>query len=548
MIGIAIFLAGAATAHAVVRWLGLPSTPVLIVVGIALARLEALPAELLQETLVLGLAFLLFASGIELNPSRVRAQRRAALQVGLLQFIVLGALGILVSLALGFDPLTSFYLGLALTASSTLVVVGQLQRRRQLFEPSGRLVVGVLLLQDLLVILLIPLLIRTPEGTDAVVRSVVGTAALVGLAYATMRWVSPRVARLHWDEEALLIAALAVLFTFIGLAHLFALPLAAGAFLAGVSLSPFPMSGVIRGQLASVSDFFTAIFFIALGALLITPSLSVFGQSLVLVVLVIVVTPLLVVAVAERAGFVARPAIESGLLLSQTSEISLVVGLQGLVLGQITQDAFTVLALVTVTTMALTPFLVGDAVVRRVLRMHPAAGGAERAGREGGHVLLLGCGSGGLPLLETLLTMGEEVVVIDDDPEIVERLRAGEVVCIRGDASDPEVLRKAGAERAKLISSTIRRPRDNQQLLAIAGDTPVLVRVFEDADASWVRERGGIPVLYSEAAAEEFVGWLRSSGWSQHERPRQVDRVRGGEDERPESQGIPPHLRGTSTR
>lgn len=510
MIGIAIFLAGAAVAHGIVRWLGLPSTPALIVAGIILARVQALPEEILQESLVLGLTFLLFAAGIELSPRRARTQRRTALQVGLLQFFLLGALGFLTSMGLGFDVLTSLYMGLALTASSTFVVVRLLQRRKQLFEPSGRLVVGVLLLQDLLVILLIPLLIRTPEGSAAVARGVLGTAALVGLAGITMRWISPRIARLHWDEESLLISALAVLFAFVGLASVLALPVAAGAFLAGVALSPFPMSGVIRGQLSSVSAFFTAIFFIALGALLTQPGLAALAQAAVLVLLVIVVTPILVIAVAERAGFAARPAIESGLLLSQTSELSLVVGLQGLMMGQITQDVFTILALVTVTTMVLTPYLLSEPLVRRLLRAHPAAGGGTDESYSG-HLLLLGCGSGGMPLLETLIAAGQDVVVIDDDPEIVERLRRGDVTCVRGDASDPEVLRKAGAAQARLISSTIRRPRDNERLLQLVAGVPVLVRVFDNEDAAWVEEHGGTPILYSKAAAEDFMSWFRSA-------------------------------------
>ncbi len=508
MIGIAIFLAAAAAAHGLSRWLGVPAVPLLIAAGVAMGRLGLLPAEILQDTLVLGLTFLLFATGIELSPRRVGRQHRAALLVGTAQFAVLGVLGMGAALLLGLDPLTAVYLGVALTASSTLVVVRLLQRRRQLFEPAGRLVVGVLLLQDLLVILLIPLLIRAPEGVAAVVRGVLATLALVGLTWAVQRWLTPLAVRLHAEEEAFLLAALGVLFAFVGLADALRIPLAAGAFLAGVAVSRFPMSGLIRGQLSSFSDFFTAIFFLALGGILAPPSFTVVFHAAVLALLVVTVTPVLVAAVARRAGFALRPSIESGLLLSQTSELSLVVGLQGLVIGQITQDVFTTLALVTVGTMVLTPLLTDGRLARFLVHLYPS-GRAAPEERHSGHVLLLGCGSGGMPLLETLILMGEDVVVIDDDPEVVRRLRQGDVYCIRGDASDPEVLRKAGIAGAKLVSSTIRRPRDNADLLRAASGVPVLVRVFEDADAAWVTERGGIPVLYSEASADEFMRWFR---------------------------------------
>src|SRR5690606_16305024 len=142
-------------------------------------------------SLVLGVTFLLFATGTELGPGRVRPQRRASIVVGVLQFVVLGGLGFLTALATGFDRLTAAYLGLALTASSTFAVIRLLQRRRQLFEPSGRLVAGVLLLQDVMVILLMPTLIRTPEGVGAAALGVGSTVLLMALAYLTFRWVTP---------------------------------------------------------------------------------------------------------------------------------------------------------------------------------------------------------------------------------------------------------------------------------------------------------------------------------------------------------------------
>ncbi|MDQ3388663.1 MAG: cation:proton antiporter, partial [Gemmatimonadota bacterium] len=394
MIGLALFLFAAAAAHGVARWLRIPPFPVLLVAGIALNVFDIFPVELLQESLVLGLTFLLFVTGIELSPRRVRSQRGTAFRVGILQFVLVGMAGSLMALGLGMDRLTAAYLGLALTASSTLVVVRLLQRRGQLFEPFGRLVVGVLLIQDVLVILLIPLLTRLPLGSLSVARGFAGTVALVALAYAVQRWLAPVMVRLQTEEEVLLLVVLTTLFLFIGLADFLSLPLAAGAFLAGVSLSPFPLSGILRGQLASLGEFFMAIFFIALGALLSMPSAADLLQALALAAMVVILTPPLVLTVAERAGFSTRPAAESGLLLSQTSELSLVVVLEGLLLAQVSQEVFTILALVTVATMVLTPFLASEPMVRWLMRVHPLARvpAAERIPE--GHILLLGCGSG----------------------------------------------------------------------------------------------------------------------------------------------------------
>ncbi|MGH7576344.1 MAG: cation:proton antiporter [Longimicrobiales bacterium] len=507
MAGFAVLLIAAAIAFTVVRWLALPAVPALLIAGLGLAAIGAVPVELLEDALVLGATFLLFVAGNELNPRRTRAQRNTAIRVGTYQFFLLAAIGFAAAAVLGFGRLDAVYIALALTASSTLVVVQLLQRRGQLFEPFARLVVGVLLLQDMLVILIIPFVTRVPEGMIATLTGIGGTVALVGLAVACYRWVAPFLLRTV-EPEILLLGALALLFLFLGITDALGLPLVTGAFLAGVALSRFPVNAAVRSQLASISDFFSALFYIALGALIGVPTGIQIVHALVLGALVVAITPPLVAAIAERYGFSGRPAIEAGLLLAQTSEFSLVVGLYGMLAGQIGADVFRVIALVTLGTMMATPFITSDRVVWRLMRLHPVRADVSAAIPESGHVLLLGSGTTGLPLLETLVGAGNLVVVVDDDPVIIERLREADIPCIRGDASDVEVLRQAHADRARIISSTIRRPQDNRRLLEFARGVPILVRVFDEHDAEWIRELGGTPIVYSRAAAEEMMRWF----------------------------------------
>ncbi len=508
MAAIALLLAAAALAYAGAKALRLPPIPLLLVAGVALAQTGRVPADFLEEALILGITFLLFITGIELNPRRTGGQRNAAIRVGLVQFALLGLAGLGAALLLGFDGLSATYLALALTASSTLVVVRLLRQRRRMFEPFARLVIGVLLLQDLLVILLIPLMRRAPAGPVAVLYGLASVVVLLALAAAAWRWVAPRIVRLDGDDEALLLSALALLFAFIGLAAWLELPLVVGALLAGVALSEFPVDALVRPQLASIGDFFSAIFFTALGALIGVPSGLELFQALVLALLLIVVTPPLVTVVAEWTGLSARPAIEAGLLLAQASELSLVVGLYGMLEGQIAPTVFTVIALVTLLTMLLTPFLAMDRVAWGLMHLHPVRRRAHTMPEFSGHILVLGSGSTGMPLLETLLGAEYDIVVVDDDPDVVARLRDAEVHVIRGDASDLDVLEEARARDARMITSTIRRPEDNRRLLEYARGVPMIIRVFEEEDAMWVRELGGTPVLYSEAAADGLMDWF----------------------------------------
>jgi Kef-type K+ transport system membrane component KefB len=513
VIGFAILLAGAAVALGLARLLRLPAIPLLLAAGALVGFTGAVPATLLQDAIILGITFLVFFAGLELNPARVGGQRRVALRVGAVQFVVLGVTGLAVAMALGYDATAALYLALALTASSTLVVVRLLQSRQQLFEPFGRLVLGVLLLQDLAIIVLIPVVIRLPDGPAAVATGVVGVVALAGAALMFARLGGPRLAiRFRDDEETLLLVILGVLFSFVAVAALLDLPLIAGAFLAGVALSAFPTSIIVRGPVLSLSDFFQALFFIALGALVGRPDLVTVAHSLVFVLALIVVTPVIVTIVAERAGLSTRPAVESGLLLAQASEFSLVVGLWGLLQGQILPEVFTIVALVTLISMLLTPFVGTDAVTWRVMRLHPMRGAPQIEEPPSDHILLLGCGDSGMPLLETMIAAGHRVVVVDDDAAIIERLQDGDIPCVRGDGSDHEVLERVGARQARLIISTIRRAGDSEDVLRFAPGVPAVVRVFDGAAADRIRDLGGTPVVYADAASKDFMRWFSTEG------------------------------------
>jgi len=507
MHGVAMLLGAAALAYALARLLRAPPIPLLLLAGLGLSWTTSIEGEVLEDALLLGVSFLLFVVGLELDPRRTRAQRSAAVRVGVLQFLVLAALGFATALLLGYGTVPAGYLALALTASSTLVCVRLLQRRRQMFEPFGRLVLGVLLLQDALVLLSIPLV--TDLGSDPLVAlaGLAAIALLAVLAMAVRRWLAPLLLRVMDDTEIVLLASLAMLFAFLALADWMDVPLVVGAFLAGVALSRFPVNGVVRAELAPVGDFFTAIFFTALGALVSLPSMTQLLHAVAFALVILVVTPPLVTVLAERAGFSAKPAIEAGLLLSQASEISLVIGLSGMIQGDIDADVFTVIALVTLGTMLLTPVIATDRVAWRLARLHPSRRRARTTEPPRGHVLLLGTGATGMPILEDLILAGCDVVVVDDDPAVIARLEDAEVRTIRGDAADATVLRRAGAQHARIVSSTIRRPRDNDALLSLAQGVPVLVRVFDDVDADWVRAHGGIPVLYSEATAQSLLEW-----------------------------------------
>jgi CPA2 family monovalent cation:H+ antiporter-2 len=513
---IAILLLAAAIAFGLSKLLRLPAIPLLLLSGAGLNVLAGhaaykVPQDLISEMIQIGLAVLVFTAGVELSPRRMRGRTRALTILALTQFFMLGACGVLTAVFLGYSWMTALYLGCALSASSTLVVVRHLQQRRQMFEPYGRLVLGVLLLQDIFIILIMVALLKSPQGWLMLCNGVANAVALGIFALGVHRWLVPYIVkRMKLDDEELMLAALAALFAFSTMAHLLDLPFLVGAFFAGFAISAFPMNGLVRGMLGSLSGFFLALFFISAGAFLTIPSLETLGHSLIFMVVLILVTVFLVAIVAEVLGYSSRAAVEAGLLLSQTSEFSLLLALTGVASGQVTAEIFSMIALITVSTMTLTPLISRESVALRLVKWHPRYRSGEAACEVmQNHAVLLGYGRAGPRTVTALKERGISMVVVDEDAGVIRQLIAQGIPCVQGNGSDLRTLERAHCREAKVVFCSMRRTRDAQLALNYLKDSPVkvIVRVFETFEEDMVRAAGGQPVQTAFAAAAQFLEW-----------------------------------------
>lgn len=312
-----LLLVGVALAYAISAWLDIPAPPLLVAAGMVLTGVGMITdTETVSFILSLGMTVLLFVAGADLSPTRFAKREAAAAKVGLAQFVALGAIGFGVSHMMGFDTLSAAYTALATATSSTFVVVRLLKQRRRFYEPFGQLVLGVLLWQDVLVVLALAALTQWPNGHLAIESALFRSLTLLIGAWIASRTIIPwLLMKLKLDEEAQLIMVLATLFAFLGGAHELDIPIMTGAFCAGFTVSSFPVNAVIRGQLTTLSDFFIALFFSALGAVLVLPSWNGMLLAGALIGAILVGTPLIVFWLAERSGMTARASMESGLLL-----------------------------------------------------------------------------------------------------------------------------------------------------------------------------------------------------------------------------------------
>lgn len=280
----------------------------------------------------------------------------------------------------------------------------------------------------------------------------------------------------------------------------------------GFVLSVFPVNGVTRGMLSSLSGFFVAMFFTTLGALLVWPEPQMWTHAVILGLFLILITVPLVTFIAEYTGISAKSAIESGLLLSQTSEFSLILVLQGWILMQISHELFSMLALLTVGTMAITPFLSHERVAHFLMRWHPLIGGKwQIPDSTENHVLILGYGSAGDDVATPIHESGTNVVVVDDDAAVVRRLNRLGMYAIRGEASSPSVLRKVCAVKAQLVIIAVRRISDAEKILNALHDCQgeIWVRVFDASQAKIAERHGATAIVGANQAVEKFQQWIR---------------------------------------
>jgi len=510
---LAILLAIATIGYGLAKWRRLPVAAVLLLLGILFSAVGwGADRESARQLVELGLAFLVFNTGIELNPRRFLHQTRQVLWVAFGQFLLVGLAGFGVARWMQFDWTPAIYLGFAAAASSTLVVIRQLKNQQQMFQPFGRLVTGVLLLQDAIMITVIVLLARLDDGWLAMGTDFGALLLLAVGAILLHLFVLPWMERtLRPNEELLLLIALSFLFLFLGAAYWLGLPFIAGAFLAGFTLSVFPLNGLLRGLLGSLAEFFHALFFAALGSLVVFSSFWVLLQAGAMSLVVLAGTPIIVIILAEWQGQSARNAIESGLLLAQSSELALVLGLVGVGAGQLDHPTFSVMALTCAITMMVTPFLATDQATWALLHRHP---GHRRSGGFAGfedHALLLGFGSAGMWVVKALRKAGLRVLVIDDDAAVITHCERSRIPCLRGDGTDLQLLRRAGIHEARFVIANLPRPIDTMKVVRHAERTPVVARVFEASEEAAVREAGGIPVSSSQAAFQKFLDWFEKT-------------------------------------
>jgi Kef-type K+ transport system membrane component KefB len=412
--------------------------------------------QLLSEV---GVAVLLFVVGLKLDIKLVRTLGTVAVATGLGQVLFTAAVGFLLCLLLGQTPLTAIYVAVALTFSSTIIIVKLLSDKREVDSLHGRIALGFLIVQDLAVVFAMIALSTLGVGAasgDAspwlALGNVLGggVVLLVGLAIF-MRFAAERVLRIVVRVPELMVT-FAVAWA-VGLAvitHAIGLGAELGGLFAGVAFASTSYRDAVASRLGPLRDFLLLFFFVGLGLQL---DLGVLGaqvpSSLVLSAFVLVGNPLIVLIIMGVMGYRARTGFLAGLTVAQISEFSLIFMAMGMSIGHVEKDAMGLVTLVGLITITLSTYMIlySQPLYRvlapllrpfeRKVAFREEAADAEIGAGERCDVIVVGLGRYGTAMARNLELHGLRVMGADVDPEAVGRWAKEGRKVIFGDASDP---------------------------------------------------------------------------------------------------------------
>lgn len=513
----------------VLRALGQPLVLAYLLAGVAAGPLGlnvVHGGELITALSSFGIALLLFLVGLELNLERLRRLVRPAGLLGAGQIVATTLLGFALLRWFGVSGLGAWYLALAFTFSSTIIVVKVLADKQELDSLSGRLTVSVLLVQDALAMLV---LIALPGlGTSyaslqwlAVAVGLTKGVLLVGLVLLCGRYLLPRVfASCARSSELLSLAAIAWCLLITLVASGLGLSLAIGAFVAGLSLAELPYNLAISARLSTLRDFFIVLFFISLGSQLTIAALGPLQPLFwALTLFVGIGNPIIVFALMCWRGYRARTSLGVALSMGMVSEFSLVLMQVGVQFGHIQPAAAQLVTAVGAVTITVATYLLAhaEAVYRALaplLKYFERADSAVEAhapveGALEGHVVLFGYHRLGERITHTLEALGRRVLVVDFNPDVIASLTARGLPCLYGDMGDIEVLDRAHIQAASMVVSTVPDINDNLRLLQDlrqrGGATPVYVTAVTWHDCVDLYRAGADYVIFPHyLSAEHF--------------------------------------------
>lgn len=469
----------------------------------------------------LGVAFLLFSAGLELDTRKLKTAGKATIIGGVLQILASFVLGYVIGVYLiGLPAMIGVYCGLILAFSSTMLATKILVDKAEINTLHGRIIIGILIIQDIFAILAL-IILGNMAGIigGASIESIAGPVAvraiiLLVAAVAFIKIIFPlflEYAAKH--KEILFLTALSTLFFFIGLAYILEFSIGIGAFVAGITLAGFPYAIGVMAEMRSLRNFFATIFFVTLGMQL-NPIViyHMWPLALALIIASVILKPLILSGEFLELGYGLTISSFVGLYLGQASEFGFIIAQQGFANGIIPMDIYSLLISVIVISMAITPYSIKlkrriqRATCRFELPLEMSRNIAhlkkERKSEFDDHIIVVGSHRVGDQIADYLKKNKQKLLVIERDPEVVSRLREKKIHYLFGDAENEDILELANINKAKMVVITIADPEASlfvvERTREMNKDALIIARAHKRSDALELYEAGADWVVLPE--------------------------------------------------
>jgi Kef-type K+ transport system membrane component KefB len=464
----------------------------------------------------LGIMFLLFLVGLEINYTSLRLVGKMSLIVGVGQILLTTLAGLALTALLGFGFMQALYIAVALTFSSTIIIVKLLSDKKDLNSLYGKISIGLLLVQDLVAILILVMLygIQSQGGFDpaALILTILKAVAL----FAVILWLGRKALPHLFDEiahsqELLFLCSTAWVFLVAAVVSKLGFSVEIAGFLAGLGLANSSENFQIANRIRPLRDFFILIFFVILGSSFATTNFS--GLAIPIIVLslfVIIGNPLIMLAIMGGLGFKKRTSFLAGLTMAQISEFSLIMAALGLKIGHI--DSKVVAVTITASSYLITNSNRLYRLFKDVLwifeKKEPSETQLPKEQKK--PLILIGFHRTGQSLARFLPK--NDLVVIDFDPEMTKKLDHLGYSYVFGDISDPEIFDMVSSRQTKLVISTSPDIEDNLLLISMfrqkRNRPSIIVRAESEKDAITFYNSGADYVLVPHFSSGHHLGKL----------------------------------------
>lgn len=463
----------------------------------------------------IGVAFLLFTIGIEIRLSRFLKNLSEILLTGGMQILCTFIVGLAIGLAMQLSIGQSVFIGFILVHSSSALILKILKDRDDENSPQGKISIGVILFQDVMVVpmmLLIPFL-AGGSGPDAlmIIWKLVKSILIIVVILVAARYIIPfaleRLVTMNM-RDVLVISSVVITMGIAWITESLGLSLAIGAFLAGLALSDTDFTHQIISDISPFRDVFLSVFFVSFGMILNLDFLREnTGYIITISLMIILIKATIVFGLVKWMRYPLRVALLSGVLLSQIGEFSFVLASQGFENKIISNEIYQTFIGASVLTFMVTPLLVSLVyyLLTRKNIFNPARQGLHPNERipVSNHVIICGMGLNGRNLAKVLKDTAIHYVVIDLNFQKIKKAKSkGDKNTIWGDASSVEILRRASVEAARVmviaISDRFLTKSCLQNAKAINPKLHVIVRTKYLADIEELLALGADDVIPEE--------------------------------------------------